>query len=93
MARDGGVTMKEYSVEVKWDHKGNRYPVRSYYRTKASRMSTAVFRILNNVKEANPKNFREPKGATVRIHVTVLGDSRRENSDGRGNVLPEEAES
>ncbi len=84
--------MREYSINVRWNHKGNRYPLFSNQRVKASTAEIAARKALKAVRVQNRGSFREVADAQIRIDIIVIGTDGKEGEDGRGDVLRQEAE-
>ncbi len=84
--------MKTYSVGVRWNHKGNRYPVSTHVRVKGTSIAIAANKAIREVRKSNSASWREPVGASVRIDITIL-DNGKEADDGRRRVLQSEEES
>jgi hypothetical protein len=83
--------MKSYYVDIRWDHKGNRYPCSEHLRVSGTSIATAANKAIRQVKKTNRASWREPAGASVRIDVLVIGDEGKVKGDGgRGRVQQSE---
>ena len=76
--------MKTYSVSVKWNHLGSRYPVSQYCRVKASSAAVAANRALALTQKNNSASYREAEGSSIRVDIYINGAVGKEADDGRG---------
>ncbi len=66
--------MRNYSVTVRWDHKGARYACTQSVRVKATTPQAAINKGLRAVKAKHPGSVRECIGSVVDISVEALGE-------------------
>jgi hypothetical protein len=68
--------MKTYSVDVRWDHKGTKYPKEDHTRVKCTSMAIAANMGIRKIKEANRTSWREPVGSSIRVSVTLIDNGK-----------------
>lgn len=73
--------MKEYSISVKWNHLGSRYPVSQHCRVKASSAAIAANKALALVKKNNAASFREAADSSIRVDIFINGSAGKEAHD------------
>jgi len=64
--------MRTFSVDVRWDHKGNRYPASDHVRVKAPSYAVAANKAISEIKKANSASWRESLGASIRVDICVI---------------------
>jgi len=78
--------MKTYSVDVRWAHKGNRYPVAAHLRVKASSYAIAANKAIKQIKKSNSASWREPVGASIRIDICIIDNGKEADDGGRTEI-------
>jgi hypothetical protein len=68
--------MRDFYVEVAWNHKGTRYEKKSYERVTAASVSGAVRAAMDQVKEKEPDSLRAALGSRIHFTVTMIGQER-----------------
>lgn len=65
--------MKDFLVDVSWNHKGTRYEKKSFERVKASSVSGAVRVAMKKAAEKHPDSLRVVAGERILFAVTMTG--------------------
>lgn len=68
--------MKNFLVDVSWNHKGSRYEKKSYERVKAASVSGAVRAAMEAVNKKEPNSLRVVLGERIHFAVTVIGNGQ-----------------
>ncbi len=67
--------MRDFVVEISWNHKGTRYEKKSFEKVKASSLSGAVRAATEEAKRKHPDSLRVVPGERILIAVTLIGQA------------------
>ena len=82
--------MKTYSVDVRWNHKGTKYPKDAHVRVKGTSLAIAANKAIKHVKKLNSKSLKEPVGASIRVDITIIDNGKEVEDVRRTDVAKDE---
>jgi ribosomal protein L20 len=73
--------MRQYLVDLVWDHKGGRYPKCHTARISASSVPSAIARAYRDARQRNRGSIREVAETRIRATVTVIGEKPKQEGE------------
>lgn len=79
--------MKTFSVAIKWNHKGTKYPRSESIVIEATSFMVAAYRAIKQIKKANRSTWKEPVGSSIRVDLFITNNGTKKEQIGPFNPV------